>query len=462
MGRRIRSSLGRSACGAVYLAIPLLVLLAAAGVAMACVGPAEPTTTTTSLSGESKSGASITVLEGAKVKDQATIEGKNAGKATGKISYFVYADSSCKELVTKAGEIEFTGGKVPASEEMTLEGGRVYYWQAHYGGDSLNAESTSSCGSEVLTVKAATSLVDTLSSEDEELVEGAEISIFEGTPAKDKATLSGTRSGTATGKVTYKVYSDKECKVLVTGAGEGAVEAGSVGASAEVTLGKGTYYWRSEYGGDALHQESKSACGKAVQVVNLAEFKSEVPRLSTIIAKGGPATITPHAFFTGIRSITCNEASLESSSFAPPVTSFSISTLSYAQCTSNGHPATVKPNQCGFGIGSDGKFMVQSCGMTKIELTIYANAAEHTAGNPECKYKIGNQEAQRVRFNNGGALATRDIAIRFEVAGLTIEKVFGGALECGESGATASYGGATTMKGFDATVPNPQVGWWRG
>jgi hypothetical protein len=177
-----------------YLAVPLLVFLAVAGVALACVPPAEPTTLTTSLSGESKSGAEITVLEGAKVKDQATLEGKNAAKATGKISYAVYKDSSCKELVTKAGESEFKEGKVPASEEKTLEGGKVYYWQAHYGGDSLDAESTSTCGKEVLTVKAATSLSTSLSGEGKS---GESITVLEESKVKDKATLSDTNAATS-------------------------------------------------------------------------------------------------------------------------------------------------------------------------------------------------------------------------------------------------------------------------
>ena len=250
-----------------YLAVPLLVFLTAAGVALACVAPAEPTTLTTSLSGESKSGAEITVLEGAKVKDQATLEGKNAAKATGKISYAVYKDSSCKELVTKAGESEFKEGKVPASEEKTLEGGKVYYWQAHYGGDSLDAESTSSCGKEVLTVKAATSLSTSLSGEGKS---GESITVLEGSKVKDKATLSGTNSGTATGKVKFKVYKDSECKELATEAGEPSVSGGSAESEEKTLTAGAVYYWQATYEGDSLHQASTSTCGKEVLTVKAA------------------------------------------------------------------------------------------------------------------------------------------------------------------------------------------------
>ncbi len=249
------------------LVLPILILLATTGLALACVGPAEPTTLTTSLSGESKSGAEITVLEGTKVKDQATLEGKNAGKATGKISYAVYKDSSCKELATKAGEFEFKEGKVPASEEKTLEAGKIYYWQAHYGGDSLDAESTSACGKEVLWVKAATSVSTSLSGESKS---GEAITVLEGSKVKDKATLSGTNSTTATGKVEFKVYKDSSCKEPVEEAGKVGVSSGSAESEEKKLTAGAVYYWQASYEGDSLHQPSTGACGKEVLTVKAA------------------------------------------------------------------------------------------------------------------------------------------------------------------------------------------------
>jgi len=223
------------------------------------------TTLTTSLSGEAKSGEEITVNEGAKVKDQASLSGKNAATATGTIKYFVYSDSKCESLVTKAGETGFSEGKVPASEEKTLEAGAVYYWQAEYTGDAKNAASKSTCGKEVLTIKAATSLTTSLSGEAKS---GEEITVNEGAKVKDTATLSGTKASTATGKAKYKVYSDSKCETLVTEAGEVTVSGTSVPASEEKTLEAGAvYYWQAEYGGDSLHQASKSTCGKEVLTI---------------------------------------------------------------------------------------------------------------------------------------------------------------------------------------------------
>jgi hypothetical protein len=114
-------------------------------------GGPELTTLSTKLSGEGKEGEELTVLEGSKVKDKATLSGKNASKATGKVTYTVYSESACKTPVAAAGEVTVSGEAVPASNEEELEGGASYYWQAHYSGDAKNAESTSAC-TEIATI----------------------------------------------------------------------------------------------------------------------------------------------------------------------------------------------------------------------------------------------------------------------------------------------------------------------
>jgi uncharacterized protein YacL (UPF0231 family) len=243
----------------------LLTLGVLAASAIACEGAgeekAESTTLSTKLSGESKEGEELTILEGSKAKDKATLSGKNASKATGKVTYKVYSEKECKTLVTSAGEVTVSGESVPVSSEEELEGGKTYYWQAHYSGDSKNKESTSPC-TEILNVKAKTSLATKLSGESKE---AEELTVLEGAKVKDKATLSGTNFSTATGKVLYKVYSEKECKTLVKEAGEVTVSSGSVPASSEEELEGGkTYYWQATYKGDTLHQESTSTCGKEV------------------------------------------------------------------------------------------------------------------------------------------------------------------------------------------------------
>ena len=241
------------------------VVFAVSAAACEGVGGPELTTLSTKLSGEGKEGETITVLEGSKVKDKATLKGKNASSATGKVTYKVYSDKECKTLVKEAGVVTVSGESVPVSSEEELEGGASYYWQAHYSGDSKNAESTSEC-TEISTIKAKTSLSTKLSGESKE---GEELTVLEGSKVEDRATLTGTKSSSASGKVVYKVYSDKECKTLVKEAGEVTVSSGSVPVSNEEELEGGkTYYWQASYSGDTLHQEMTSTCGTEVLNVN--------------------------------------------------------------------------------------------------------------------------------------------------------------------------------------------------
>jgi hypothetical protein len=109
----------------------------------------------TSLSGEGKSGETITVKEGAPVTDSATLSGEHASEATGTVEYKVYSDKECKTEVANAGTVTVAGSSVPPSNPETLPAG-TYYWQASYSGDTQNKPAKSDCGAEVLTVEKET------------------------------------------------------------------------------------------------------------------------------------------------------------------------------------------------------------------------------------------------------------------------------------------------------------------
>jgi hypothetical protein len=294
---------GRLILCAMQAALLTLGVLAAS--AIACEGASEEksesTSLSTKLSGESKEGEEITALEGSKVKDKATLGGRNASKATGKVTYKIYSDKECKTLKASAGEVTVSGESVPASSEEELEGGKTYYWQAHYGGDSKNAESTSPC-TEVLKVKAKTTLSTKLFGEGKE---GTELTVLEGEKVKDKATVEGTNSSSAEGKVFYKVYSDSKCEAEVGRAGEENVSGGSGAASEEKELTGGkTYYWQATYKGDSLHQESTSECGKEVATVkgstSLATSLSGEGQLSEEVGIVEGAAVSDTATLSGV------------------------------------------------------------------------------------------------------------------------------------------------------------------
>jgi hypothetical protein len=233
------------------------------------------TSLSTTLSGESKEGETITVLEGGAITDTATLSGTNAGSASGMVTYDVYSDSACKTLVAEAGEETVSSGKVPASNEVKLEGGASYYWRATYKGDALNEGSKSTCGAEIASVKAATSLSTSLSGEGQS---GGEIEVQPEALVHDTATLTGDNASSATGTVTYKAYADSACTKLLFEAGVVSVSGGVVPPSSEESLSKGTYYWQASYSGDSLHQASTSTCGSEIASVK------EATQLTTLLS----------------------------------------------------------------------------------------------------------------------------------------------------------------------------------
>jgi hypothetical protein len=236
-------------------------------------GGPEPTTLTTLLQFgkgvEDPSGEKVTVEEGQNVEDKATLEGPHARHATGTITYDVYSDPECKDLVAQAGTVEAEGIAEPPSEREALAPG-TYYWQASYSGDEANAPSESECGSEVETVTPGpqpTTLTTSLSGGGRS---GPQVTVGEGTAVSDTATLAGANAASATGTVAYAVYSDSECKDLVAEAGSAKVAGSAVPASSAETLAPGTYYWQASYGGDEENDPSKSQCGSEVETVTAA------------------------------------------------------------------------------------------------------------------------------------------------------------------------------------------------
>ena len=234
----------------------------------------QPTSVSTSLSGGGQSGTSISVPTGTAVIDTATLSGTNASTATGTVTYNVYSDSGCTTLAPGGGGTPETitkAGTLPASSPITLSNAGTYYWDAVYSGDTTNATSTSTCGTaasggEVETVTPPapqpTSVSTSLSGGGQS---GTSISVPTGTAVTDTATLSGTNASTATGTVSYNVYSDAACSTLVSGGTpETITDPGTLPASSPITLSNaGTYYWDAVYSGDTTNATSTSTCGTA-------------------------------------------------------------------------------------------------------------------------------------------------------------------------------------------------------
>jgi hypothetical protein len=96
---------------------------------------------------------------------------------------------------------------------------------------------------------------------------GEKITVPEGTAVTDNATISGEDAATATGTVTYMVYTDSKCEGAGTEAGTVSVSEGEVPASESETLAPGTYYWQASYSGDENNGASASECGSETETV---------------------------------------------------------------------------------------------------------------------------------------------------------------------------------------------------
>jgi hypothetical protein len=121
--------------------------------------PSATTLTTTQTSGTS-TGASISISAGTiGESDTATITGTNASSATGTVDFALYDNSSCSGTPTFAGAATAAGGVASIADDSSLglSPGK-YYWKAAYAGNTTNDPSSSTCGSEVLTVTPAATI----------------------------------------------------------------------------------------------------------------------------------------------------------------------------------------------------------------------------------------------------------------------------------------------------------------
>ena len=119
---------------------------------------------------------------------------------------------------------------------------------------------------------------------------GTTISVPSGTPVTDQATLTGADAATASGTITYNVFSDSGCTDPVSSGPAQTFSGDDVPASNPVTLGAGTYYWQAVYSGDSVNAGSKSLCGPGDEVQTVSSSAPPTCVLSSVIT-GPPKQI---------------------------------------------------------------------------------------------------------------------------------------------------------------------------
>ncbi len=214
----------------------------------------------------------IAIPAPANVTDQATIKGVNAAFATGKVTYRLYSDSSCKtEVFNSPVEIK-TAGEVPPSAPVGAElpTNAKYYWVVEYSGNATpneNSKTTSYCGSEVMTFGTPpTPTIATVLSGGGKT--GASITVPPGTAVTDTAAVIAPGGQPVNGRLIYGIYTESGCSSFsrIKGGGE-VTTAGSGPASSPVTLPTGTYYFQVSYSGNGTLSRAVSPCGSEVLTV---------------------------------------------------------------------------------------------------------------------------------------------------------------------------------------------------
>jgi len=258
------------------------------------------TSITTSLSGGGKSGPSISVPPSTAVTDTATLAGANVSTATGTVTYNVYSDSACTVPAGSGGTVTVSSGSVPGSSAVTLSTAGTYYWQASYSGNTTNAASESTCGSEIETVPGAASA--TVSTAVQSSGTGV-TSVPAGSTVSDQATVSGP-SGTPTGTVTFTYFTNGTCTTPGTAAGTGTLSAGVADSSSEVPLSAGGYSFLASYGGDGTYPPATGLCEPFTVTSLTVKTLLTVTTNAATVASGTPVTFTYKETNTGTAPIT--------------------------------------------------------------------------------------------------------------------------------------------------------------
>lgn len=257
-----------------------------------------------------------------------------SGIAGGTVTYTVYTSSSCTTQVNPAQtSIEtVTNGVADASDAFTFPTVGTSYWRAVYTGDPNSNGVTSSC-----TALTVSKLSPTLTIAVEPL-SGVSGSSFVA------STILTNATSTASGTVTYTLYSNNTCSTTLTATGSPSTKTvvnALVPDSTAVTLTTAaTRYWKAVYGGDALNSSASSTCfaftvAKASPTVDLVVNPTVSPMKAGGTARGAATltgattaaagtlvyTVYSDSDCTTVRTMTSNPSTVTVANHVPPLSS---------------------------------------------------------------------------------------------------------------------------------------------
>jgi uncharacterized protein YbcV (DUF1398 family) len=192
---------------------------------------------------------------GDKIKDTATLSSLVKPDGTGKVTFRLYSNHNCEgpplfqSTNPEPGGIS-ADGPVSSGEYTTKAPGTVF-WVARYSGDANNMAVETACH-----VPGESTVVETASPS---ISTSATPSVIVGGKIKDTATLEDLFDPDGTGKVTFRLYSNRNCEGAPLfesrNPSPGGISAnGPVSSDEYATEAPGTYFWIAGYSGDAHKQ----------------------------------------------------------------------------------------------------------------------------------------------------------------------------------------------------------------
>jgi hypothetical protein len=243
---------------------------------------------------------------GSTVHDSATVSGSSSAFApTGTVTFRWFTNKDCAGDGVAAGSATLSNGVAhPSSNEGPLAAGG-YAFKASYPGDGNYGPSTGPC--EPLKVDKGTTVVKTdIHDSKHHVVTKVDL----GTTVHDSASVSGSSSSIApTGTVTFRWFTNDDCKGDGVGAGTATISNGVAHPSSnEGPLAAGRYAFKASYAGDANYDGSIGFCEKLKVEKGASVVKTDIHD-----SKHGVVTTVPHGS-------TVHDSALvsgSSSSFAP-------------------------------------------------------------------------------------------------------------------------------------------------
>jgi hypothetical protein len=255
----------------------------------------------------------VTLGSGQNVTDNATLTGGYT--PTGTITYSLYNDSSCTNMVFASTQ---PVGTPSAGFTPTSPGN--YSWIIVYNGDSNNIAVSTGCGEPVTVQRATPNLSSSVSPSS---------TITASQSVTDQAVLWGGFH--PTGNVTYSLYSDQACTLRVYSS---TVHLGT--QSGTFTPSNwGTYEWTANYTGDIDDNPVSTSCGSEPLTVTDFNVTASPASLSVPLGSNSTSTITLTSLggFTGNIELTA--------SISNPTVIFTTGG------EGGGHPLEMLPMSCG-------------------------------------------------------------------------------------------------------------------